>query len=467
MAAAIPVVTSVAGSLVSGAMQSSAAGGAADASAAGTAAANAASQQNIDRAIAGNNTLFNDQTVANDWQKTYNIQSSKVALDQSRALTNPYSQTQGSANDQLADILGLQRSSVGTYQEQQNQLDSVNQQRQKELEVDAIQKNFGALYNGYGGGSTGASPYLGGSGARSPQGMQTGVFNPATGQSTQQPGYNGADWGVQSNPELFALVQQKAQEAGIDPRIQAVRGSPAYQAIVDKAYNEWMISQGNQNVVDNINNKGKSSTFQATPDQSVQSIMSSPEYQMIFGKQDPTKSVQDNFRDTPGYQFTKEEGSTSVNNQAAAQGQALSGNQLTALDRYNTGLADQTYQQYANRQESVYKTLVDSLSQQAGLGAQTANNNSSNIVNSNNAVMGQNTAIQGMNSSLSGQVMNNNTSALTQNASTQSGNEMQNATNQGNAQLAQGNAMASGFSGALKSIGTLFSQGGAFAPGAA
>lgn len=45
---------------------------------------------------------------------------------------------------------------------------------------------------------------------------------------------------------------------------------------------------------------------------------------------------------TPGYQFTKQQGETGILNAASAQG-GISGNTLAALDQYNSGLADSTY----------------------------------------------------------------------------------------------------------------------------
>jgi hypothetical protein len=46
---------------------------------------------------------------------------------------------------------------------------------------------------------------------------------------------------------------------------------------------------------------------------------------------------------TPGYQFTQQQGETGILNAASAQG-GIGGNTLAALDQYNTGLADSTYQ---------------------------------------------------------------------------------------------------------------------------
>jgi hypothetical protein len=60
----------------------------------------------------------------------------------------------------------------------------------------------------------------------------------------------------------------------------------------------------------------------------------------LSGK-DPTAAL----RATPGYQFARDEGLTGAKNAATASGMLLSGNTLEALDKYGTGLADQTYQQ--------------------------------------------------------------------------------------------------------------------------
>lgn len=47
---------------------------------------------------------------------------------------------------------------------------------------------------------------------------------------------------------------------------------------------------------------------------------------------------------TPGYQFTKGQGEGAINAAAAAGGTLNSGNQLTALSNYDSGLAQNTYQ---------------------------------------------------------------------------------------------------------------------------
>jgi hypothetical protein len=48
---------------------------------------------------------------------------------------------------------------------------------------------------------------------------------------------------------------------------------------------------------------------------------------------------------TPGYQFTLQQGLKGVDNQLAAKGLNLSGAQAKGIGQYTTGLADQTYQQ--------------------------------------------------------------------------------------------------------------------------
>lgn len=52
---------------------------------------------------------------------------------------------------------------------------------------------------------------------------------------------------------------------------------------------------------------------------------------------------------TPGYNFAKTEGDSSINAAAAANGTLNSGNQLLALSKYNQGLADTTYNNYVSQ----------------------------------------------------------------------------------------------------------------------
>lgn len=63
-------------------------------------------------------------------------------------------------------------------------------------------------------------------------------------------------------------------------------------------------------------------------------------------------------RNSPGYQFTAQQGSKSILQGAAAAGGAISGGTLKALDQFNTGLADSAYNDVFNRALSTYNTGV-------------------------------------------------------------------------------------------------------------
>lgn len=64
------------------------------------------------------------------------------------------------------------------------------------------------------------------------------------------------------------------------------------------------------------------------------------------GTQTPFQS---GFRETPGYQFSYNEGMRAVNADRSAAGMAQSGSRLKALQERGTGLADQEYNNYLNR----------------------------------------------------------------------------------------------------------------------
>lgn len=82
---------------------------------------------------------------------------------------------------------------------------------------------------------------------------------------------------------------------------------------------------------------------------------------------------------TPGYQFTLQQGTKALQNSAAAQGLGLSGAQEKGLLSYATGLADQTYGNQYNRALQQYQTnygiandMVNRLSGLASLGQNAA-----------------------------------------------------------------------------------------------
>ena len=109
---------------------------------------------------------------------------------------------------------------------------------------------------------------------------------------------------------------------------------------------------------------------------------------------DPTSALQQKFsftgqdlQNTPGYQFTLQQGLKGTNNALAAQGLSLSGAQAKGLSSYTTGLADQTYNQQYNNALSAFNTNY-----------QVASNNANNLLNLVN--LGQNSAAQTGNASL-------------------------------------------------------------------
>ncbi|PYE21330.1 hypothetical protein C7410_115173 [Paraburkholderia silvatlantica] len=82
---------------------------------------------------------------------------------------------------------------------------------------------------------------------------------------------------------------------------------------------------------------------------------------------------------TPGYQFTLNQGLNTVNNQLAAKGLNLSGAQAKGIANYTTGLADTTYQQqYQNALQNfmtnygVQSDAYNRLSGLVGLGQNAA-----------------------------------------------------------------------------------------------
>jgi hypothetical protein len=107
---------------------------------------------------------------------------------------------------------------------------------------------------------------------------------------------------------------------------------------------------------------------------------------------------------TPGYQFTLQQGNKALDNAMAAKGLSLSGAQLKGLDAYNTGLASQTFQQqYQNALQNFntnYGQAADQYNRAAGLvglgqnaaagvgnaGLQTASNVGNNIMGGANAL---------------------------------------------------------------------------------
>lgn len=70
-----------------------------------------------------------------------------------------------------------------------------------------------------------------------------------------------------------------------------------------------------------------------------------PQYENLLGiGSGGTAGILSALQQTPGYQFALQQGDQGIVNQASTEG-GISGNTLEALNKYNSGLASETYQQ--------------------------------------------------------------------------------------------------------------------------
>lgn len=99
---------------------------------------------------------------------------------------------------------------------------------------------------------------------------------------------------------------------------------------------------------------------------------------------DPTKALES----TPGYKFSKQQGLDSTKNAASAMGMGLSGNTLEGLDKFSTGLADQTYQQQVGNFQNLVNTGQAAAAGQAANVGNAAANTSNLIMNQGNTNAG-------------------------------------------------------------------------------
>lgn len=121
---------------------------------------------------------------------------------------------------------------------------------------------------------------------------------------------------------------------------------------------------------------------------------------------------------TPGYQFTLNQGLDATKNAASASGMLLSGNTLQALDKYGSGLADQTYQQTVGNLENAVNTGQAAAAGQAANVGNAATNMGNIAVNQGNTLAGIDAnTIAGIENAGSGGVnnyiMNNTLAGLT------------------------------------------------------
>ena len=104
-----------------------------------------------------------------------------------------------------------------------------------------------------------------------------------------------------------------------------------------------------------------------------------PQYQALLGIGPNANSATTlaALQNTPGYQFTQQQGQQGIANAASTAG-GVGGNTLAALDQYNTGLADQTYQNaVGNAQGAVGMGQAAAAGQASNIG--TAATNMGNI----------------------------------------------------------------------------------------
>ena len=131
---------------------------------------------------------------------------------------------------------------------------------------------------------------------------------------------------------------------------------------------------------------------------------------------------------TPGYQFTLDQGLKSTQNSYAAKGLASSGAAMKGAADYASGLASNTYQQQFQNAQSTFQ------------------NNFQNY-------WGQNQSIYNMLTGQSGQGLSA-ASALTGAGTTAAGQQSQNTVGAGNAQAAMYNGIGSAIGNAANSLGT-------------
>ena len=91
---------------------------------------------------------------------------------------------------------------------------------------------------------------------------------------------------------------------------------------------------------------------------------------------------------TPGYQFTQQQGNQATVNQASAMGLGLSGNTLQGLSDFNAGLADQTYQQAVNNDQNAVSIGQNAAAGTGSAIAGGANNISGALINQGNTIAG-------------------------------------------------------------------------------
>lgn len=113
-----------------------------------------------------------------------------------------------------------------------------------------------------------------------------------------------------------------------------------------------------------------------------------PLYEQLLGLNGGNAdSIQKALASTPGYQFALDQGETGILNAASASG-GVGGNTLAALDKYNVGMASQTYQQVLDNTGRAVGTGQAAAAGQAQNVGNTAANIGSALTNQGNTNAG-------------------------------------------------------------------------------
>ncbi len=99
-----------------------------------------------------------------------------------------------------------------------------------------------------------------------------------------------------------------------------------------------------------------------------------------------TQSALTSLQTTPGYQFTLGQGNNAINAAAAANGTLNSGNQLTALSNYDSGLAQNTYQNAVGNAQGALNSYGSQANSAAGGMAGVLGGEASALTGNNNTL---------------------------------------------------------------------------------
>lgn len=110
----------------------------------------------------------------------------------------------------------------------------------------------------------------------------------------------------------------------------------------------------------------------------------SPISQLLFGNVDYSKSPQERFQASPGYQFMQDEGRKALERSASARGLLESGSFAKDLNTFSQGVANQefggyldrvggAFNQYGSSLDNVFRSYQDRLAQISGMGYNSQN----------------------------------------------------------------------------------------------